>query len=109
MPQTISLDHRQSAHHPDLDLGAGEILAPAQGDFARGQRHDSAAGRVRGDFATGMRTTSMLRVAGDFASGMRTLPRVLTVGDFATGMRTGSSPVVIDEFTSPVDALALAA
>jgi hypothetical protein len=108
MPQTITFEQLQS--DPRHDLGpqaAGEILAPAQGDFARGQRH-IAAGHARGDFATGMRTHTMLRVAGDFATGMRTSPRTTTLGDFATGMRTSWAPVDIDTFVSPVGALAMA-
>ncbi len=109
MPQTLTFEHSQSDPRHDLDTHIGEPLACAQGDFARGQRHAVAAAYSPGDFATGMRTTSMSRVAGDFATGMRTLPRTTTVGDFATGMRTGSAPVALNRFRSPASALPIAA
>jgi hypothetical protein len=111
MPQTITFDQRQSGPRRDLDTDSdtAEFLVPAQGDFARGQRHETAAARSYGDFATGMRNTSMPRITGDFATGMRTSPRTTTVGDFATGMRTNSTSVVIDAFSSPVSALPIAA
>jgi hypothetical protein len=109
MPQTITFGHRQLDTRSDLDTNAGPLSAPTHGDFARGQRQDIAPGRAQGDFATGMRTTRMLRITGDFATGMRTLPRTRTVGDFATGMRTNSAPAVIEALASPVSALPMAA
>jgi hypothetical protein len=109
MPQTTTFEHRQSQPRHAFDTHGGQILDSAHGDFARGQRHDSAAAYSPGDFATGMRTTAMSRVVGDFATGMRTLPRTATPGDFATGMRTGSEPVAINRFRSPASALPVAA
>jgi hypothetical protein len=109
MSQTITFEHRQSDPRYDLDTHIGELLASAQGDFARGQRHDIASPYSPGDVATGMRTTGMSRVAGDFATGMRTFPRTMTPGDFATGMRTGSAPVALNRFRSPASALPIAA
>jgi len=85
-----TIDPRRSDLNPDLAATA------AQGDFARGQRHEIVRGYVHGDFAVGMRTTSTPRVTGDFATGTHTsLPRT-TIGDFATGMRTASPPVITD-------------
>lgn len=108
MPQTITPEHRQFG--PRHDLGTNvEIAAPAQGDFARGQRHAIAVAHVHGDFATGMRATSVPRVTGDFATGMRSAPRTTTLGDFATGMRTRSAAVVTNRFTNPDSALPIAA
>jgi hypothetical protein len=109
MSQTFTLDHRQSDLHRDLNANAGEILISAQGDFARGQRRDIAAGPAYGDFATGMRSVSMPRVACDFATGMRTSPRTMTRGDFAIGMRTGAAPVAIDRVRDLDRALPIAA
>jgi hypothetical protein len=109
MSQTITVDQRQSDLHRDLEPNAGEVPAGVQGDFARGQRHAVAGGHSYGDFATGMRRTSMLRVTGDFATGMRTSRRQTSLGDFATGMRALSAPVVVDTFPSRVGELALAA
>lgn len=107
MQHTITPDHRR--FHPRDDLDSVELSAPAQGDFAQGQRQHIAAARLSEDFATGMRTTSMHRVTGDFATGMGTAPRTTTRGDFATGMRTNAAPVTAGRFTSVVDALPIAA
>jgi hypothetical protein len=109
MPQITTLEHRQSQPRHALDARGGQILASAQGDFARGQRHDIAAAYSPGDFATGMRTSTMSRVVGDFATGLRTLPRATTLGDFATGMRAGPEPVAINRFESPASVLPIAA
>ena len=62
------------------------------GDFGAGLRAlDSDAG-VRGDFATGARSTSPLTPAGDFATGLRADPAAERVrGDFGTGQRANRS------------------
>lgn len=109
MSQTIAVARYQSDPRNDLQTNAGELRAPLQGDFARGQRHAINGGHSYGDFATGMRTTSISGVVGDFATGMRTSHRQTTLGDFATGMRILSSPVVANRLTSPVSALPMAA
>ena len=82
MPQTITLTTANSIPAPTSTPTPAELSAPAQGDFARGQRQDIAPGSCQGDFATGMRTTRMLRITGDFATGMRTLPRTRTARRF---------------------------
>jgi hypothetical protein len=122
MPQTDTFDERQSDLRPALGNDIREFVAPAQGETARGQRHDIAAHtngdfaagmrtlsmpRVVGDFATGMRTLARTTTLGDFASGMRTLPRVTTLGDFATGMRASSAPVVSNASRSAVSVLSM--
>ena len=109
MSQILTLDHRQSNPRHDLETNAGEVHAPARGDFARGQRHDVGSGHAACDFATGLRTSSIPSVTGDFATGMRPSPRRLTLADFATGMRTTAAPVVVDTFTSLDTTLAAAA
>jgi hypothetical protein len=63
------------------------------GDFARGQRSDTARAQVDGDFATGQRHASVPRITGNFATGMRTFNFAGEIGDFATGMRAVSIPV----------------
>jgi hypothetical protein len=108
MSQTFTLDQRQANPRHDLETSAAEVRARAQGDFARGQRHDIGSDTAC-DFATGMRTSSIPTVTGDFATGMRVSRRRMTLGDFATGMRTASAPVAIDTLTSPVSTLAIAA
>jgi hypothetical protein len=81
---------RSSSHTATADETR---VATAQGDFARGQRHDIGRGHVvYGDFATGMRTTITPGVPGDFATGMHTSSRRTAIGDFATGLRTVSPP-----------------
>jgi|HubBroStandDraft_5_1064220.scaffolds.fasta_scaffold1880994_1 hypothetical protein len=110
MSQATTIDYRRSNLTMDLTLTAGEIgAATAQGDFARGQRHQIGRDFVPGDFATGMRTTSTPRVIGDFATGMRTSPRRMAIGDFATGMRTVAAPVVANDPTTVDTALPIAA
>jgi hypothetical protein len=109
MSQSITFDSRHVHTRTDLDGTTGESLAPAQGDFARGQRHHFAPGRANCDFATGMRNLSKPRVSGDFATGMCTSPRTTTLGDFATGMRTGVAPAAVDALPSAVGALPVAA
>lgn len=110
MSQSITIDSRRSNLTTDLTVTAGEIrAATAQGDFARGQRHQIGRGFAHGDFATGMRTTSAPRVTRDFATGMRTSPRRMAIGDFATGMRTVSAPVITNDPTTADTALPIAA
>jgi hypothetical protein len=109
MSQTINLEQRQSDPRRDLEPNAGEVHAPVQGDFARGQRHALGGRHPYGDFATGMRRTSMAGATGDFATGMRASRRQTTLGDFATGMRSLSTPVVINRLTNPVTELSIAA
>jgi hypothetical protein len=110
MLQSTTIDSRRSNVTTDLTATSGEISAlTAQGDFARGQRRHIARNHVYGDFATGMRTTSMPRVTGDFATGMRTSPRRTTIADFATGMRTVSPLVITNDPTTADSALPIAA
>jgi hypothetical protein len=109
MPQTITLDHPKSTPRRELDASAGEISAPAEGDFARGQRQDILTGHTYGDFATGMRSTKTPSVTGDFATGMRTSHQPTTVGDFATGMRNLSAPIATRKFRTRVSVLPVAA
>ena len=66
-------------------------------------------GAVAGDFATGMRSTSVLSVTGDFATGTRRSPRLTRIGDFATGMRAVSAAAIVDDFRSAENELPLAA
>ena len=61
------------------------------GDFAAGCRWSESESHasVRGDFATGMRSTPIPMTIGDFATGLRARPDAeLVRGDFATGQRT---------------------
>jgi hypothetical protein len=111
MLQSTTIHSRQANLSTDLTATADETgVAAAQGDFARGQRHDIGRGRVvYGDFATGMRTTSTPGVAGDFATGTHTSPRRTATGDFATGMRTASPPVMTNDPTTADGALPIAA
>lgn len=96
MLQTI--DSRRSNPNTDLTATAGETRAiTAQGDFARGQRHDISRAHVHGDFATTMRATSTPRVTGDFATGTHTSHRRTVTGDFATGTRTVSAPAITND------------
>jgi hypothetical protein len=100
MSQTATIDHRPPTARHALDTNAGEVRAPAQRDFASGQRHDIASRHARCDFATGIRRTSTPSVTGDFATGMRTTHRLTTLGDFATGTRARSAPVAVNGLTS---------
>ena len=82
------------AHSPQYQLAAnGATDVPSRpsnssGDFAAGLRALQSDARVRGDFATGMRSTPLLITAGDFATGLRTHRSAERVrGDFATGQR----------------------
>jgi hypothetical protein len=109
MPQTITLDHPRATPHRELDTRAGEITAPAEGDFARGQRHDLVVGHTYGDFATGMRSTRTPSVTGDFATGMRTSRQPATIGDFATGMRNLSTPIATRKFRTRISVVPVAA
>ena len=109
MPQTITLDHPQSSPRRELDPRAGEISAPAEGDFARGQRQEILTGHGYGDFATGMRRTRTPSVTGDFATGMRTSHQATTVGDFATGMRSLSAPTAARKLRTRISVLPVAA
>jgi hypothetical protein len=110
MSQATTIDYRRSNLTMDLTLTAGEIgAATAQGDFARGQRHQIGRGFVQGDFATGMRTSPRRMALGDFATGMRTSPRRMALGDFASGMRTVSAPVITNDPTTADTALPIAA
>lgn len=84
------------------NLNTDVTATTAQGDFARGQRHDIDRGYVYGDFAAGMRTTSTARVTGDFATGTHTSPRRTAIGGSPTGMRT-ASPLVITNDPTPAD------
>lgn len=110
MLQSTTIDSHRSNLNTDLTATAAETRATtAQGDFARGQRHDIGRGYVYGDFAAGMRTTSTPRVTGDFATGTHTSPRRAAIGDFATGMRTASPPVITNDPNSADSALPIAA
>ena len=111
MLQSTTIHSRQANLSTDLTATADETrVATAQGDFARGQRHDIGRGHVvYGDFATGMRTTSRPGVAGDFATGMHTSPRRTAIGDFATGLRTVSPPAITNDPTTDDSALPIAA
>lgn len=105
-----TLDSRRSNLNTDVTATADETRATtAQGDFARGQRHDIGRGYVYGDFATGMRTTSIPRVTGDFATGTHTSPRGTAIGDFATGMRTALPPAITHDRRTADGALPIAA
>jgi hypothetical protein len=109
MPQTVTLDHLQSTPRRELDTSLGEISAPAEGDFARGQRRDLLTGPTYGDFATGVRMTITPSVTADFATGMRTTHQLTTVGDFATGMRNHSAPIATRKFRTRISVLPVAA
>lgn len=110
MFQSITIDSHRSNLSTDLTATARETrAATAQGDFARGQRHDIGRGHAYGDFATGMRTTSTPRVTGDFAAGTHTSPRRTAIGDFATGMRTLSAPAITNHPAPADNALPIAA
>ncbi|MGA2015091.1 MAG: hypothetical protein ABSH51_31810 [Solirubrobacteraceae bacterium] len=58
----------------------------SEGDFAAGLRTVASDAGVRGDFATGMTSTTLSLTTGDFATGLRTRPTAERVrGNFATG------------------------
>jgi len=84
---------RIDAHSPQYELAANGVTEvpsrpsnSSDGDFAAGLRALQSDARVRGDFATGMRSTPLLITAGDFATGLRTHRSAERVrGDFATG------------------------
>jgi hypothetical protein len=83
---------------------------PAQGDFARGQRHAPQWMVSGADFAAGQRHARGLGSIGTFATGMLSLPRSTVIGDFATGMRVdGSAPVILHEGEDAAVELSLAA
>lgn len=104
------IDSRRSNLRADLTTTARETRpAAAQGDFARGQRHDIGRDDVYGGFATGLRSTRMPALTGDFATGTHTSPRRAVIGDFATGLRTVSAPAVINQPTTADSALPVAA
>jgi hypothetical protein len=108
MLQTI--DYHRSNLDTDLTAIAGETrVTTAQGDFARGQRHDIGRARIHGDFATGVRATSTPRVTGDFATGTHTSPRRTAVGDFATGTRPVSAPAITNDPRTADSSLPIAA
>ena len=110
MLQSITIDSRRSNLTTDVTATVRDTrAATAQGDFARGQRHDIGRGHVYGDFATGMRSTSMPGATGDFATGAHTSPRRTAIGDFATGLRTVSAPAIINDLTTAENALPVAA
>ncbi|MDQ6820961.1 MAG: hypothetical protein M3076_11625 [Actinomycetota bacterium] len=109
MSQSTTIDSRQPDLGSNLDANAGAIRTAAQGDFARGQRHDRDRGHIYGDFATGMRTTSTRTVTGDFATGIRSSQTPTTFGDFATGMRIAPAPVTTHDITRNPGELPLAA
>jgi hypothetical protein len=66
----------------------GETRGGTLGDYAQGQRTHLDYPFVRGDFATGMRTSATPAATSDFATGVRTAPMPAHTGDFATGVRT---------------------
>jgi hypothetical protein len=72
----------------DVHAEPSYIREPSSGDFARGQRTGRHHTRACGDFATGMRSSSVRTATGTFATGMCTSSTPTAVGDFATGMRT---------------------
>ena len=110
MSQATTIDYRRSNLTMDLTLTAGEIgAATAQGDFARGQRHDIGSDHVYGDFATGMCATSTRGLTGDFATGTHTSPRRTAIGDFATGTRTVSAPAITNDPRTADSSLPIAA
>ena len=62
------------------------------GDFGAGLRASDSDAGVRGDFATGARSTSPLMPPSDFATGLRADPAAERVrGDFGTGQRANRS------------------
>ena len=81
--ELVAGDGTETPQRPSVSL---------EGDFGAGLRAlDSDAG-VRGDFATGARSTSPLTPAGDFATGLRLDPAAERVrGDFGTGQRANRS------------------
>jgi hypothetical protein len=109
MLQSTTIDSRRADLGSNLDANSGEIPTAARGDFARGQRHDRGLEHVCGDFATGMRTTSMRTATGNFATGMRSSHRPTTFGDFATGMRIEQAAVTTHDLTSVPGELPVAA
>lgn len=110
MLQATTIDSRPSNLSTGLTPTARQTRATtAQGDFARGQRHDIGRAHGHGDFATGIRYTSTPGLTGDFATGTHTPPRRTAIGDFATGVRTVSAPAVINHPTSADSALPVAA
>jgi hypothetical protein len=64
------------------------------GDFACGQRTRPDHFHIRGNFATGMHTTSPPTALGGFATGMRTSSISLATVDFATGMRAATTAAI---------------
>lgn len=62
------------------------------GDFGVGLRALDSGAAVRGDFATGTRSTSPLTPPADFATGLRAHPAAERIrGDFGTGQRATRS------------------
>jgi hypothetical protein len=84
----------------------GETRDGALGDYAQGQRTYLGDPFVRGDFATGRRTSAPPAATTDFATGMRTTTPAHT-GDFATGLRT--DPVSVPSRDGIVSSQLLAA
>ncbi len=99
--QSVSVEEAVAAYSSSLQYepaaeGGTEIPSPPsnwfEGDVAAGLRTLTSDARVRGDFATGMRSTPLLITTGDFAAGQRTKPPAKLIrGDFATGQRTERS------------------
>ncbi len=86
MSQSSTLDNFRltfSGSHP----APAELLNCPRGDLARGQRTDNSCAGIRGDFATGLRTSSASPSIGDFATGARIASSLAVIGDFGTGMR----------------------
>ena len=85
------IDAHSSASQCDLVSNSGIRVTNrpsthSEGDFAAGLRTVQSDAGVRGDFATGMRGTTLSLTTGDFATGLRTHQTVEPVrGDFATG------------------------
>lgn len=91
--EAVRIDaHSPSSQYELAATGATDVPSrpsnSCDGDFAAGQRALQSDARVRGDFATGMRSTPLLITAGDFATGLRIHRSAEAVrGDFATGQR----------------------
>jgi len=92
--ELVVIDAHSSSSQSELAANRGtHVPNPpsnwSDGDFAAGLRALESGAGVRGDFATGMRSTPLLLTTGDFATGQRTdLAPEPVRGDFATGQRT---------------------